>query len=221
MKKFKLAVVFGFVFAVLFGCYHSFAAECNDISDRVLRLHILANSDTDADQELKLAVRDRILAETGDMFDIQGDLKDAERNALDNLEFIRQVAQDEVNARGYDYPVQAELTNMLFDTRTYGDITMPSGNYDAVRITIGSAEGHNWWCVLYPPLCIPAAQPKEELSDVLTESEMKVVQSNPKYEVRFAIVEFFQSLKAQLFGDGGGETAIESSSSSEASASEG
>ncbi len=221
MKKFKLAVAFGLIFAILFGCYQSFAAECNDISDRVLRLHILANSDTDADQELKLAVRDRILEETSGIFNIQGDLRAAEQNALDNLEFIRQVAQDEVNARGYDYTVQAELTNMLFDTRTYGEITMPSGNYDAVRITIGKAEGHNWWCVLYPPLCIPAAQPKEELSDVLTESEMKVVQSNPKYEVRFAIVEFFQSIKAQLFGDGGGTTAIEESSSSEVISSEG
>lgn len=221
MKKFKLAVAFGLIFAILFGCYQSFAAECNDISDRVLRLHILANSDTDADQELKLAVRDRILEETSGIFNIQGDLRAAEQNALDNLEFIRQVAQDEVNARGYDYTVQAELTNMLFDTRTYGEITMPSGNYDAVRITIGKAEGHNWWCVLYPPLCIPAAQPKEQLSDVLTESEMKVVQSNPKYEVRFAIVEFFQSIKAQLFGDGGGTTAIEESSSSEVISSEG
>jgi stage II sporulation protein R len=221
MKKFKLAIAFGLIFAILFGCYQSFAAECNDISDRVLRLHILANSDTDADQELKLAVRDRILEETSGIFNIQGDLRAAEQNALDNLEFIRQVAQDEVNARGYDYTVQAELTNMLFDTRTYGEITMPSGNYDAVRITIGKAEGHNWWCVLYPPLCIPAAQPKEELSDVLTESEMKVVQSNPKYEVRFAIVEFFQFLKAQLFGDDGGTTAIEESSSSEAISSEG
>lgn len=76
---------------------------------------------------------------------------------------------------------------------------MPAGRYDAVRITIGEAKGHNWWCVLYPPMCIPAAQPKQELEDVLTEDGMEVVTSKPKYEVRFACVELFERIKETLF----------------------
>ena len=87
---------------------------------------------------------------------------------------------------------------MFFNTREYDGVTLPAGRYDAMRITIGEAKGQNWWCVLYPPMCIPAAQPTQELNDVLNESEMEIVTSEPKYEIRFACVELFERLKEAL-----------------------
>ena len=100
--------------------------------------------------------------------------------------------------RGYHYDVNAELCNIFFNTREYDGVTLPAGRYDAMRITIGEAKGQNWWCVLYPPMCIPAAQPTQELNDVLNESEMEIVTSEPKYEIRFACVELFERLKEAL-----------------------
>lgn len=195
MKRIEKAMLIGLIFSIVIGNFSVFAKECSDIRGNVLRLHILANSDSDEDQALKLKVRDRILQETGDLFLNASDLDGAEDKAAANLETVRQIAEDEIRAQGYDYAVKAELCNMFFDTRTYEEVTMPAGRYDAVRITIGAAEGKNWWCVLYPPLCIPAAQPQKELSDVLDEDEMEVVQAKPKYEVRFACVEFIERIK--------------------------
>ena len=199
MKKTEKALLFGLILSILVGSFSAFASDCSAIRESVLRLHILANSDSDEDQALKLKVRDRILEETGDLFENASDLENAESSAANSLELVRSIAEDEVRKQGYDYPVRAELCNMFFKTRQYDDITMPAGRYDAVRITIGEAKGHNWWCVLYPPMCIPAAQPKQELGDVLTEDGMEVVTSKPKYEVRFACVELFERIKETLF----------------------
>ena len=199
MKKIEKALLFGLILSILVGSFSAFASDCSAIRESVLRLHILANSDSDEDQALKLKVRDRILEETGDLFENASDLENAESSAANSLELVRSIAEDEVRKQGYDYPVRAELCNMFFETRQYDDITMPAGRYDAVRITIGEAKGHNWWCVLYPPMCIPAAQPKQELGDVLTEDGMEVVTSKPKYEVRFACVELFERIKETLF----------------------
>lgn len=198
MKKTEKALLFGLILSILVGSFSAFASDCSAIRESVLRLHILANSDSDEDQALKLKVRDRILEETGDLFENASDLENAESSAANSLELVRSIAEDEVRKQGYDYPVRAELCNMFFETRQYDDITMPAGRYDAVRITIGEAKGHNWWCVLYPPMCIPAAQPKQELGDVLTEDGMEVVTSKPKYEVRFAFVELFERIKETL-----------------------
>lgn len=199
MKKIEKALLFGLILSILVGSFSAFASDCSTIRESVLRLHILANSDSDEDQALKLKVRDRILEETGDLFENASNLENAESSAANSLELVRSIAEDEVRKQGYDYPVRAELCNMFFETRQYDDITMPAGRYDAVRITIGEAKGHNWWCVLYPPMCIPAAQPKQELGDVLTEDGMEVVTSKPKYEVRFACVELFERIKETLF----------------------
>ena len=195
MKRIEKAILVGLILSVIVGNFSVFANKCSNIRESVLRLHILANSDSEADQALKLKVRDRILEETGELFEATNDLDDAETKATYHLEEVQQIAQDEIRKQGYDYPVHAEICTMFFDTRQYGDITMPAGTYDAVRITIGEAKGHNWWCVLYPPMCIPAAQPKQELGDVLSEEEMEVVTAKPKYEIRFACVEFFERIK--------------------------
>jgi stage II sporulation protein R len=200
MKKFEVALLFGLVFAILLSCisgYASFSSQCNDIRSEVFRLHVLANSDSKDDQALKLKVRDKILSESGKLFGNAKNKGEAEKVATANLDEIRQVAQQEVYDLGYKYEVKAEITNMFFTTKQYADVTMPAGNYDALRITIGVAKGHNWWCVMFPPLCLPAAQGKTKMQDVLNPNQVNIVKSGkqPQYEIRFKIVEWVGDIK--------------------------
>jgi len=188
----ELSIVFGMLISLLL-CFFGIATESAAISSQVLRLHILANSDNENDQWLKLKVRNVILEEYN--FYQMSSLEEAERYVVDNLDAITQTAQQVVYNEGYDYPVKAEIVNMFFDTRRYENFTMPAGRYDALRITIGDAEGHNWWCVLYPPLCVPAAEPEQELEKNLTDEQCELVSDSPKYDVRFAFVEIWESLK--------------------------
>lgn len=198
MKKIELSILIGLVLTILVGSFTTFAAECGQIREDVLRLHILANSDSDEDQALKLKVRDRILEEMGTTFESPETLQEAKNSAAGHLEEVRQIAVDEIARNGYDYPVQAEIVNMYFTTRQYDTFTLPAGMYDAVRITIGEAKGKNWWCVLYPPLCLPAAQPEEVLEQGFDEGEADLITRNPQYEVRFAVVEWFEGIKNNL-----------------------
>lgn len=195
MKKFEISLLIALVITICVGGFTTFAAECDNIRQDVLRLHILANSDSEEDQALKLQVRDRILSEMDETFDLPETLEEAKESAQKNLEIIQEIAEDEIAKNGYNYSVNAEYVNMYFTTRQYETFTLPAGSYDAVRVTIGEAEGQNWWCVLYPPLCLPAAQPEQTLQENLSESETDLVTRNPKYEVRFAVVEWFESLK--------------------------
>lgn len=197
--RLEKSIFCGFLAAVIAmtACnYTVFAEKCDDIRSKVFRLHILANSDSTADQALKIKVRDRILETSGDLFPVSGDKTDAEGAAQKNLDEIRQTAQDVVLAEGYHYPVEAEIVNMYFTTRTYGDITLPAGNYDALRITIGKGEGHNWWCVLFPPLCLPSAQGEQKLDSQLESGEGKIVtNSGQSYVLKFKVVEVYENTK--------------------------
>ena len=152
MKKAEVAVLFGLILAIMVGSFVGFEADCREISQSVFRLHILANSDSQEDQDLKLKVRDRILQDTQGLFESTGDLQQTEEQVAQHLPEIREIALDEIHKQGYSYDVQIYMVNMWFETRTYDTITLPAGNYDALRIVIGSGEGHNWWCVLYPCL---------------------------------------------------------------------
>lgn len=194
LKKFKTALGVGLILAVLLtSSFSSFAAVCKEIRADTLRLHILANSDSAADQQLKLAVRDAILAEEGELFSNSADKQDAIRRAEQQLPRIQQIAEQVIREHGYDYAVTAKVTNLYFATTHYPDtgLTMPAGRYDAVRIEIGAAEGKNWFCVLFPPLCLPAATEKSEQN--YTEEEQMVTEGG--YELRFALVEWVEHLR--------------------------
>ena len=177
----------------------SFASSCAQIRESVLRLHVLANSDSDADQALKLQVRDAVLEEGAHIFDgslTAGEAEQAIEQALPQLE---RAARSEVMKRGYTYEVHITVSEEYFDTRTYEDeVTLPAGRYRAVRVIIGSGEGHNWWCVMFPPMCLPAAQGGVDLDGVLDGKEEKIVRSSPKYEPRFKIVEWIERLREYL-----------------------
>lgn len=196
MKRFEISLLVGMVAAILIGGYSAFASQCDVVRDSVIRVHILANSDSQDDQQLKLAVRDSLLSRSDELFGkLDGDKELAELELGNNLSAIEQAAQEEIIAQGYSYPVKASLVNMYFETREYESFTLPAGYYDAVRITIGEAKGKNWWCVMFPPMCLPAAtKDAKAAQEVLGEEGYEVI-SQPKYKPAFAIVEWFEGIK--------------------------
>ena len=171
-----------------------FVNSCEELSEDVLRVHILANSDSAADQSLKLGVRDRVLRECSDYFSGCNDKAEALNITRTHLSEIEQIASSEIKRRGFDYPVTAQVGEMYFNTRYYDDFTMPAGQYDALRLTIGNGEGQNWWCVMYPSLCVGAAS-ETEMEDRLDDGEYEVVTAD-KYDFRFKLVEYWEGFRS-------------------------
>lgn len=199
MKKnqIELSFLFAFLLAVIIS-FCGFEGECKTISDKVLRLHVLAASDSEEDQQLKLRVRDSVLTSAQAILAGETQKDTAQRKLANNLDTLRAAAEEEIKKNGYSYPVTVELGKTDFPTRTYDNVTLPAGQYNAVRVIIGSGEGKNWWCVMFPPLCLPAAKKQTGLSDVLNPVELELTQSDPKYEVRFWIVEKLEKLKEKI-----------------------
>ena len=188
MKKFEIAIIFGFIFSVIASSISGFALECDTMRNSVLRLHIIANSDSEIDQQLKLAVRDSVLNATGEMFYLVKDKEEAVTVTNEHREYIENIAKSTVLQRGFNYSVRVKLVNMYFETREYDNVVMPAGYYDAVRIEIGEAKGKNWWCVLFPPMCLSTAMSDKSV----TKDQNRVIAGG--YEIRFAIVEALESL---------------------------
>lgn len=193
MKFFIKSACIAFVLTVIYSMI-PFRTECKEISNEVFRLHILANSDEDYDQQLKLKVRDKVLIYTESLFESAQSKDEAENLISNNLQDICKTAQKEVTDNGYDYSVTAQITKMYFTTRTYESYTLPSGMYDALRITIGSGEGHNWWCVMYPSICISSEESQDEAAKETFNDNQYDIVKNEKYEYKFKIVEIFEKI---------------------------
>lgn len=193
MKLFSKSILFGLIITILVSTL-SFDVECKQISDELLRIHILANSNSEQDQKLKLKVRDRLLKESDLIFENAKNKTEAKQFASKKIELITKIAEDEIQKNGYDYNVKAEIVNMYFDTRYYENLTTPAGFYDALRITIGSGSGKNWWCVMFPPVCIASAEEQVELKDVLSDDQQDILENSQKYEYKFKIVEIYESV---------------------------
>ena len=184
MQKWEWALLLGMVGTVCCSALAGTAQSYGSLEQNVLRLHILANSDSIDDQALKLKVRDKVLAQTENLFQSQPEnAADAEQLVAEHLETLEQTAQQLVWDEGYSYAVKAQLVEMPFDDRTYGEWTMPAGDYEALRITIGEAAGQNWWCVMYPFLCVPNAcevtADEETAQEAFGKSEQDMLQ-HPK-----------------------------------------
>ena len=160
----------------------------DSLKEEVLRLHILANSNESFDQELKLKVRDRLLMETEDIFKNSQEKSSAKNLAEKNIKNIVSICEDEVRKNGYSYSVTAKVGKSFFPTKTYGKFVFPAGSYDALKIEIGKGEGKNWWCVLFPQLCLPSCQ--KEAS-----SNFPFKESSPELKVSFFCVELLEKLK--------------------------
>ncbi|MEE0858427.1 MAG: stage II sporulation protein R [Acutalibacteraceae bacterium] len=196
MKTLLKAVFTGFILSFII-TQTFFTAECEEMPNNLLRLHILANSDSEEDQQLKLKVRDYILQEAGDMFKQADNKIEAVHITKTNLDRIIDKAQKYVNELGYSYEVKGEIKeDMYFNTREYDDFTLPAGRYDALRITIGEGKGHNWWCVMFPPMCFSMAEgDSNDLSEVLTDEQLEIAENQDKYEYKFKVVEIYNEIK--------------------------
>ena len=192
MKKIDIALLIGIILAIVLSNLKVFAQNYDNLKTDVVRLHILANSDSDEDQALKLKVRDKILETGKELFDGSKSVEETERIIKEEMPEFKKTAEQVIADNGYDYSVNCELVNMYFDERIYDEFTLPAGNYDAFRITIGKAEGHNWWCVMYPPLCLPAAMDEKEFKECFTPEEIDMIKNPKKYKVKFKIVELYE-----------------------------
>lgn len=190
------AVVFAAVFAAGACSVGAFAYNCSRVRSDVLRMHVIANSDCSADQQLKLMVRDAVLERGAQLFDGTVTVDEARRKIEPHKAELEAAAREVIERAGYDYPVSVNVVNEYFATRCYGSLTMPAGRYTAVKVVIGEGAGHNWWCVMFPPLCLPAAQDRGgNLDAFFDDGELKVVESSGRYEPRFKIVEIIEKFK--------------------------
>lgn len=184
LKKWEIGLLLAMTLLVL-GCAMPIRQQAA-LADKLTRLHVVANSDSEEDQALKLKVRDAVLAEIRPE---DGDISPA------LLERLEAAAQRTVKAEGEDQPVMVCRTKMYFDTRVYDTFSLPAGEYEAVRVVLGEGQGHNWWCVLFPPLCAGACQ--EDLEEIgtqagLTEDDISYISGDgTAYVVRFKIAEWW------------------------------
>lgn len=181
-----------------------------DIYDKILRLHVIANSDSETDQSLKLAVRDTILSSLGEKLGGCTDRFEAEKIAENKKEELCAAAEETLRQSGSGDQVRIEIGKEYYPTRIYEGVRLPAGTYSSLRVIIGEGTGHNWWCVLFPALCTnSAAEPNEEFTDAgFTPGQIKVLTETekPKYVLKFKILEFFSSLGHKNETDKSNET---------------
>ena len=169
------------------------------LASQVIRLHVLANSDSEEDQALKLEVRDRVLETTSALLAGETEPQAAAVLLNQHLEDIAQTAAQEISAQGHDDRVEVRLEQTWFPTRQYQGISLPAGNYLALRVLIGAAEGQNWWCVVFPNLCLPAVSERALEASTLTPGQISLLQEEEtSYVFRFKALELWQSLKHRL-----------------------
>lgn len=169
------------------------------LEQKVIRLHVIANSDSEADQALKLRVRDRVLVLAEDILRQSRDMEEARQRLAEALPQLQQTAAEEIAAQGSRYTVSAGLEETEFPTREYDGFALPSGEYLALRVVIGEGAGKNWWCVVFPSLCLPAATQEEALL-TLPEGERQVVEGGQDVQVKLKAVELWESLREWLRG---------------------
>jgi len=203
MKNEKLRIIISslLIGLILYSAFETgqFFSSSEKIRSRVLRLHIRANSDSPEDQALKLLVRDEILKAGKEAFSGAENLNEALSKIEESKSFLEKTARKVIEENGFDYPVRIETGIEFFKTRTYeNEVTLPAGDYTAVKVIIGDGKGENWWCVMFPPMCLPAAEGEKELSDVLSEKEENLTKKNPRFEIRFKIVELIEKIRIKL-----------------------
>ena len=195
----EIALFVGIAAALLWGI--GAVRTQQEISDKVVRLHVVANSDSEEAQALKLRVRDAILARTTALLEASDDRSEAEGLIRGQLLELENIAAREITAAGYDYSVEARLAELDFPTREYESFTLPAGNYLALQVVIGEGEGKNWWCVVFPPLCTAAAAevPASALAAGFSEEEVRLITEEDRgYVLKFKTLEWLEMLKEKL-----------------------
>lgn len=198
----KNAVLVLCIIGIVLLTLKSNASDSNEIqeniADKILRFHVIANSDSAEDHALKLMVRDEVITYLSDILKDCNSLDESMQKVSLHYYDILCIAEDVIHENGYNYSVSCNIESAYFPVKSYGDITLPSGNYTALRVTIGNAKGRNWWCILYPPLCFVDAscgvvpdESKAELREILTENEYsEILEHNSNVKFRFKYLTF-------------------------------
>lgn len=198
-KAMEWSVLFGLLCALIWSVA-DFNVSCEQLRHNCLRLHIVANSDSAADQELKLKIRDEILAESNILFEKDTNLQKAIKTCEKSLPELEKIANKVIKENGFNYTAQVKIGDAFFETREYEDFTLPAGTYKSLIINVGKAKGKNWWCVIFPQVCIPAAG-EVKLSQSVGKSGVRVAENPQNYEIRFKTVEIYESIKHFLKGE--------------------
>lgn len=218
MKSKFIVIILFLIFvlgSVLGISYMKAGASQKTISDKIIRFHVIANSDTTEDQALKLKVRDEVLNYISPKLKDSKDIQESRKILEENNEVIKEIARKVIKENGYKYEVVTMLSHENFPVKSYANITLPQGNYEAYRIIIGSGEGHNWWCVMFPPLCftditrgeVAYKETEKEMKQVLTSEEYKLVNNSEtntiddeKVVVKFKVAEVTKELYKKIQG---------------------
>ena len=203
LRRWELALLLGVAIAALAGVWLDRSQAA--LSDQVIRLHVLANSDSEADQALKLKVRDRVLGATSDYFVPGATLEETREVLTEHLADIAAAGADQVAEEGYQYPVTVSLEdNYWFPTKQYTDFALPAGEYTALRVVIGEGAGQNWWCVVFPPLCLGSVSEtaaQTALSDGFTQDQVSLITGEDEgYVVKFKAIELWEGFQHWITG---------------------
>lgn len=199
-----------FVFGIINYIYINTNKELADVADKLIRLHVVANSDSVEDQELKRKVRDEVIKQMSPKFEGLENVSEVREVIASNLALIESIAKEVVQRDNKTYGVNAILGSFDFPTKVYGNLTLPAGSYQALKVVLGKGEGQNWWCVMFPPLCftdiahgVVPEKTMDELKQSLTEEEYRLLTATKTDEdmpikIRFKIVEIAKSLNQKL-----------------------
>lgn len=203
LRRWELALLLGVALAALAGVWLDRSQAA--LADQVIRLHVLANSDSEADQALKLKVRDRVLETASDYFVPGATLEETRAVLTEHLADLAAAGADQVAQEGYQHPVTVSLEdNYWFPTKQYTDFALPAGEYTALRVVIGEGSGQNWWCVVFPPLCLGSVSEtaaQTALSDGFTQDEVSLITGEDEgYVVKFKAIELWEEFQHWLSG---------------------
>ena len=187
-----ISLAFALAFCIILSM-SGFSSACEDMYRNIVRIRIIANSDSAEDQNVKLAVRDAVLASSNTLFSDTKSCDDALCVAKENLDYITAVALNTLRQNGYNYEVSARVGSEFFDTRVYDNFTLPAGTYETLVLTLGEGKGENWWCVMFPTVCVGAAA--GELTDSIKDSSAEYALNSSKYVLKFKAVEIFEKIK--------------------------
>ena len=201
-KKYFIIFILLFLYVMLYS--FSYANNVvSDLSNSLFRLHVIANSNSKEDQNLKYLVRDELISYMNTLCSNVSSKEQAIAIANEHLDDFQKVANEVISKNGFNYSAKVQIGNFAFPTKTYGDISLPAGYYDALKVELGKAEGKNWWCVMFPSLCfvdinngIVPEESKEELQASLLEEDYNLISSyNSEYKLKIKIVELFENSK--------------------------
>ena len=192
INRLEISILVGIVTAIVL-CFFNCFTKSEEISKNVLRLHILANSDSKEDQDLKIKVRDAVL-KNFNFNKFNNDIEKSKQEIIKNLPSIIDVVKKTIKQEGFSYDVKANIEDVYFKTRDYENFSMPAGFYSALKIEIGKAQGKNWWCVMVPSMCVPAAKERKKAIETFNADEQDLIKKGNKTEIRFFTVELFKNL---------------------------